>query len=96
MSEHLYDNEAGEYNGPEQVTGVIVVSADGDIKKMVQRMRLDLEGTGIALWWKDVQMKNTVNAIMIPCVINGFCLDGITQSLRWGLKECKKTAVPKG
>ena len=49
-SEHRYDDEAGEYNGPERVSGVIVVSADGDVKKMVQRMRLDLEGTGIAIW----------------------------------------------
>ena len=80
-SEHLYDDKAGEYNGPEQVTRVIVVSADGDIKKMVQRMRLDLERTGVAVWWKTVQIKKTVNAIMIPCVINGFCLEGITQAL---------------
>ena len=61
--EHRYDNEAGEYIGLARVTGVIVVSADGDVKKMVQRMRLDLEGTGIGIWWKDVQMKDTVNAI---------------------------------
>ena len=89
-SEHRYDDEAGEYIGPARVTGVIVVSADGDVKKMVQRMRLDLEGTGIGIWWKDVQMKDTVNAIQIPGVIHGFCLEGITQSLYWGLKECEK------
>ena len=95
-SEHRYDDEAGEYNGPERVSGVIVVSADGDVKKMVQRMRLDLEGTGIAIWWKDVQMKDTVNAIQIPCVVHGFCLEGISQSLRWGLKECEKKLCLKG
>ena len=31
-SVHRYDDEIGEYNGPEQVSGVIVVLADGDIK----------------------------------------------------------------
>ena len=80
ISEHRYDGEVGEYSGPERVSGVILVSTDGDIKKMVQRTRLDLEGTGIAVWWKDVQMKDTVKAIQIPCAINGFCLEGITQS----------------
>ena len=59
VSEHKHDDEAGEYNGPERLSGVIVVSADGDVKKMVQRTRLDLEGTGISLWWKEVQMKKT-------------------------------------
>ena len=57
VSEHRYDDEAGKYSGMERVCGVILVSADGDIKEMVQRTRLDLEGMGIAVWWKDVQMK---------------------------------------
>ena len=87
---YWYDDESGEYSGPERVSGVIVVSVDGDVNKLAQRMQLDLEGTGVAIWWKDVQMKDTVNVIQIPCVMNGFCLEGITQSLMWGLKDCKK------
>ena len=30
---HRYDGEIREYDGPERVSGVIVVSTDGDIKK---------------------------------------------------------------
>ena len=41
-------------------------------------------------------MKDTVNAIQIPCVVHGFCLEGISQSLRWGLKEYKKKLCLKG
>ena len=41
-------------------------------------------------------MKNTVNAIHIPGVLNGFCLDGVEQSLRWGLKDCEKKLCLKG
>ena len=59
-------------------------------------MRLDLEGTGIVIWWKDVQMKDTVNAIQIPGVVNSFCLEGITQSLCWGLNEYEKKLCLKG
>ena len=95
VSDHQYDDEIGEYNGLEQVSGVIVVSADGDVKKMVQRMRLDLEGTCIVIWWKYVQMKDTVNAIQIPGVVHNFCLEGISKSLQWGLKECKQSYVSK-
>ena len=93
---HRYGDEAGEYIGPEGVSGVIVVLADGDVKKLVQRMRLNLENTGVEIWWKDVQLKDTKNAIQIPCVTHGFCLEGITQSLMWGLKECKKKLCERG
>ena len=53
-STHWYDDKSGEYSSLERVSGVIVVSSDGDVKKLVQRMRLDLEDTGVAIWWKDV------------------------------------------
>ena len=57
---------------------------------------MDLEGTSVVIWWKDVQMKDTVNTIQIPCVTHGFYLEGIMQSLMWGLKECKKKLCERG
>ena len=96
QSEHRFDDESGDYSGPETVRGVIVVSADGNVKQMIERMRLDLEGTGISVWWKDVQLKDTVNAIMIPGAVHGFCVEGATQNIYHGLKECEKKLCLKG
>ena len=73
-----------------------MVSAGGNIKHMIERMLLDLEGMGISIWWEDVQMKDTVNAIMIPGVVHGFCVEGATQNLYHGLKECEKKLCLKG
>jgi hypothetical protein len=85
----LFDKNCG-YGGPDQITAVMWIMADVNVKDALDNLQMELEGKHLQIRWKAVQKKNTKNQIVIYGVPPGFDPKGIMQELLYGLQESEK------
>jgi hypothetical protein len=80
-----------QYNGPDRITGVMSVSAPGNVKQAIGDLLIELKGDTHQIKYKPTQCKNSKAEKMFPGVPTGLCGKGIMRSIRHGLKSCEKT-----
>jgi hypothetical protein len=84
-------NENRQYNGQDRITGVMLVSAPGNVKQAIGDLLIELEGDAHQIKYKPTQRKNSKAEKMFPGVPTGLCSEGIMRSIQHGLKNCEKT-----
>ena len=89
-------DEERKYDGPNMVWGVLMVSSAYNVKDLVEALNIDLDGTGVALKWKEVQRQETNTSIGIVGVPRGFCVEGINVAVLHSLKQIEKTLCTGG
>jgi hypothetical protein len=84
-------DENRQYNGPDRITGIMLISAPGNVKQAIGNILIQLEGDAHQIRYKPTQQKNSKAKKMFPGVPSGLCNKGIKHSIRHGLKTCEKT-----
>ena len=84
-------DENRQYDGPDRITGVMSVSAPGNVKQAIGDLFIKLEGDAHQIKYKPIQEKNSKAAKMFPGVPAGLCSEGLMRSIRHGLKNSQKT-----
>jgi hypothetical protein len=84
-------DENRQYNGPDRITGVMSVSAPGNVKQAIGDLLIKLKGDAHQIKYKPTQHKNSKAEKMFPGISAGLCSEGIMCSIRHGLKNCEKT-----
>jgi hypothetical protein len=84
-------DENRQYNGPDRITGIMLISAPGNVKQAIGNLLIKLKGDAHQIWYKPTQQKNSKAEKMFPGISSGLCNKGIMRSIRHGLKTCKKT-----
>jgi hypothetical protein len=85
----IFDKNRG-YDGPDQITAIMWISASCNVKDALTCLEIELEGEKVQICWKLTQKKNTRNQIVIYGLPPGFDTKGIMRELLFGLKECEK------
>jgi hypothetical protein len=85
----IFDKNRG-YEGPNQITTIMWITASCNIKEALTSLQMKLEGENLQIRWKPTQKKNSRNQIVIFGLPLGFDPKGIMRELLYGLKECKK------
>jgi hypothetical protein len=80
-----------QYDGPDRITGVMSVSAPGDVKQAIGDLLIELKGDTHQIKYKPTQCKNSKAEKIFPGVPAGLCGEGIMRSIQHGLKSCEKT-----
>ncbi len=88
-SRQVFDENRG-YDGPNQITAIMWISASCNVKDALTCLQVELEGEKIQIRSKPTQKKNTRNQIVIYGLPPGFNAKGIMRELLFGLKECEK------
>ncbi len=83
--------ENRQYNGPDRITSVMLISALGNVKQTVDNLLIKLKGDAHPIWYKPTQKINSKVEKMFPGIPSGLCNKGIMRSIRHGLKTCEKT-----
>ncbi len=84
-------DENRQYDGPDRITGVMSVSAPGNVKQAIGDLLIEFEGDVHRIKYKPTQGKNSKAEKMIPGVPAGLCSEGLMRSIRHRLKNSKKT-----
>jgi hypothetical protein len=84
-------DENRQYNGPDRITGVMFVSATGNVKQAISDLLIELKGEAHQIKYKSTQRKNSKAEKMFPGVSAGLRGEGIMRSIWHGLKNCEKT-----
>ena len=80
-----------QYDGPNRITGIMSVSAPGNVKQGIGDLLIKLEGDTHQIKYKPTQCKNSKAEKMFPGVPAGLCSEGLMRSIRHRLKNCEKT-----
>ncbi len=83
--------ENRQYDGPDRITGVMSVSAPGNVKQGIGDLFIKLEGDTPQIKYKPTQRKNSKSEKMYSGVPAGFYSESIMHSIRHELKNCEKT-----
>ncbi len=84
-------NKNRQYNGPDRIMGVMLVSAPGNVKQAIGDLLIELKGDAHQIKYKPTQCKNSKAEKMFPGIPAGLCGKGIMHSIWHGLKSCEKT-----
>jgi hypothetical protein len=84
-------DENQQFDGPDRITGIMSISAPGNIKDAINNLLIKLKGDAHQIRYKPTQQKNSKAEKMFPGVPAGLCPKGIMRSIRHGLKKCEKT-----
>jgi hypothetical protein len=83
-------DEGQQFDGPYRITGIMSISALGNIKDAINNLLIKLEGNAHQICYKPTQQKNSKAEKMFPGVPAGLCPEGIMRSIQHGLKKCEK------
>ncbi len=83
-------NENRVYDGPDRITGIMLISAPCNVKQAISNLLIELEGYIHQIHYKPTQQKNSKTEKMFPGVPAVLCPEGLMQSIRHGLKKCEK------
>jgi hypothetical protein len=78
---HFQFNENRQYDGPDRITGVMSVSALGNVKQAIGNLLIKLEGDVHQTKYKPTQCKNSKAEKMFPGVPAGLCSECIMRSI---------------
>ncbi len=78
------------YNGPDRITGIMLISAPCNVKQVISNLLIKLEGDVHQIRCKPTQQKNSKAEKMFPGVPAVSCTKGLMQSIQHGLKKCEK------
>jgi hypothetical protein len=81
----IFDENRG-YDGSNQITAIMWISASCNVKDALTCLQIELEGEKVQIRWKQTQKKNTQNQIVIYVLPPGFDTKGIMWELLFGLK----------
>jgi hypothetical protein len=84
-------DETQQFNGPDRITGIMSISAPGNVKEAISNLLIELEGDAHQIWCKPTQRKNSKAEKMFPGIPAGLCPKGIMRSIQHGLTKCEKT-----
>jgi hypothetical protein len=84
-------NENRQYDGPDRITGIMLISVPGNVKQAIGDLLIELKGDAHQIQYKPTQQKNSKAEKMFPGIPSGLCNEGIMHSIRHGLKTCEKT-----
>jgi hypothetical protein len=85
-------NENRQYDGPNRITEIMLISAPGNVRDAIDNLLIELEGNAHQVCYKPTQRKNSKAEKMFPGVPAGLCHEGIMRSVRHGLKKSEKTS----
>jgi hypothetical protein len=80
-----------QFEGPNRITGIMLISAPGNVKDAIDNLLIELKGNAHQIGYKPTPKKNSKAKKMFPGIPAGLCPEGIMCSIRHGLKKCKKT-----
>jgi hypothetical protein len=83
-------DENRQFDGPDRITGIMSISAPGNVKNAIDNLLIELKGNAHQIRYKPTQRKNSKAEKMFPDVPAGLCSEGIMRSVRHGLKKCEK------
>jgi hypothetical protein len=83
------------YDGPDRITGIMLISAPCNIKQAISNLLIELEGDVHQIRYKPTQRKNSKAEKMFPGVPAVLCPEGLMRSIRHGLKKCEKVMQHK-
>jgi hypothetical protein len=75
-------DENRQHNGPDNITGIMLISALGNVKQAIGNLLNELKGDGHQIRYKPTQWKNSKAEKMFPGVPVGLCNEGIMRSIR--------------
>jgi hypothetical protein len=78
------------YDGPDRITGIMLISAPCNVKQAISNLLIELEGDVHQIRYKPTQRKNSKAEKMFPGVPAMLCPEGLMRSIRHGLKKCEK------
>jgi hypothetical protein len=78
------------YDGPDRITGIMLISAQCNVKQAISNLLIELEGDVHQIRYKPTQRKNSKAEKMFPGVPAVLCPEGLMRSIRHGLKKCEK------
>jgi len=78
------------YDGPDRITGIMLISAPCNVKQAISNLLIELEGDVHQIRYKPTQRKNSKAEKMFPGVPAVLCPEGLMRSIRHGLKKCEK------
>jgi hypothetical protein len=84
-------DENRQFEGPNRITGIMLISALGNVKDAINNLLIELKGDAHQIGYKPTQQKNSKAKKMFPGIPAGLCPDGIMRSIWHGLKKCEKT-----
>ncbi len=84
-------DENQQFDGPDRITGIMSISAPGNVKEAIDNLLIVLEGDAHQIRHKPTQQKNSKAEKMFPGISAGLSPEGIMRSIRHGLKTCEKT-----
>ncbi len=77
-------------NGPDRITGIMLISAPCNVKQAISSLLIKLKGDVHQICYKPTQQKNSKAEKMFPGVPAVLCPGGLMQSMQHGLKKCEK------
>jgi hypothetical protein len=80
-------DENCQYDGPDRITGVMLVSAPGNVKQAIGDLLIKLKGDTHQIKYKPTQCKNSKAEKMFPGIPAGLCGKGIMRYIQHGLKS---------
>jgi hypothetical protein len=84
-------DENRQFDGPDRITGIMSISAPGNVKDAINNLLIKLKGNAHQIRYKPTQQKNSKAEKMFPSIPAGLCPEGIMRSIWHGLKKCEKT-----
>ncbi len=84
-------DENRQFNGPDRITGIMSISAPGNVKEAINNLLIKLKGDEHQIRYKQTQQKNSKAEKMFPGIPARLCPNGIMRSIPHGLKKCEKT-----
>ncbi len=66
-------DENCHYNGTDRITGIVLISALGNVKQAIGDLLIKLEGDAHQIWYKPTQQKNSKAETMFPGIPSGLC-----------------------
>jgi hypothetical protein len=86
----LQFDENRVYDGPNRITGIMLISAPCNVRQAIGNLLIELEGEVHQIRHTPTQRKNSKVEKVFPGVPAGLCPEGNMQSVRHGLMKCKK------
>ncbi len=83
-------DEKRQFDGPDRITGIMSISAPGNIKDAINNLLIELEGDAHQICYKLTQQKNSKAEKMFPSIPVGLCPKGIMRSIQHGLKNVRR------
>ncbi len=83
-------NENRVYDGPDRITGIMLISAPCNVKQAISNLLIELEGDVHQVCYKPTQQKNSKAEKMLPGVPAMLCPEGLMRPIQHRLKKCEK------